>query len=91
MAKKRCIPCGGSGKVMGGGMMLADCDECDGYGKIIIKEEPDYLAKDSDSYKKAKNEIKNLDEKISDQEAEKILDDEIEKQKIVKLKDKKKG
>jgi hypothetical protein len=85
MAKKRCIPCGGSGKVMGGGMMLTDCDECEGYGKIVIKEEPDYLSKDTESYQKAKHEVKKLDDKISDQEAEKILDEEIEKQKVVRL------
>ena len=88
MAKKRCIPCGGSGQVMGGGMMLTDCDDCDGYGKIVIKEEPNYLAKETESYQKAKDEVKKLDENLSDQEAEKILDEEIEKQKIVKLKKK---
>lgn len=86
MAKKRCIPCGGSGKVMGGGMMLVDCDHCDGIGKIIIIEEPNYLAKDTDSYKKAKDGIKKLDTKLSDSDAEKILDEEIEKQKGKKKK-----
>lgn len=79
MNKIRCIPCGGSGKVMGGGMMLQDCDHCHGAGKVII-EEIDYLKKDSESYKKAKSKLKKLDKKLSDDDAEKILDDEITKQ-----------
>jgi hypothetical protein len=89
VAKKRCIPCGGSGKVMGGGMMLVDCDHCDGHGKIIVVE-PDYLAKDTESYKKAKDGIKKLDTNLSDSDAEKILDEEIEKQKTKTVKSKKK-
>jgi len=33
--KTRCIACHGSGVVMGGGMMMADCDNCKGTGKIV--------------------------------------------------------
>jgi RecJ-like exonuclease len=37
--KIRCKNCVGSGKVMGGGMLMADCDECEGVGKLYIKKE----------------------------------------------------
>ena len=91
MNKKRCVPCGGSGKMMGGGMMLLDCDTCDGLGKVIVPDEDDidYLAKNTEHYQKAKEEIKKIDDKISDDEAEKILDEEIEKQKPESFKKKK--
>lgn len=40
----RCIPCNGSGIVMGGGMMMADCDNCKGTGKIVkANDEVAYL------------------------------------------------
>lgn len=83
MARKRCTYCQGSGKIMGGGMLLQDCDECYGTGKVeIIDEEKDieYLvSKQSESYQNAKNKIKALDDNISDQEAEQILDEELAK------------
>jgi hypothetical protein len=65
---------------MGGGMILVDCDVCDGVGKTVIVEPPNYLEKGSPSYTKAKKAIKKISGKISDSEAEKILDEEIEKQ-----------
>lgn len=41
---KRCVPCFGSGKTMGLGMMLQECAECDGLGKIeVINDELAYL------------------------------------------------
>lgn len=85
MPKKRCMPCGGSGKMMGGGMLLADCDHCDGYGKIDVPhDEIDYLlAKNTEHYNKAKEEIKEL-ATMTDAEAESILDDEIKHQKTQK-------
>lgn len=83
MARKRCIHCQGSGKIMGGGMMLQDCDECYGSGKVEIVDEAndiDYLvSKQSDAYKAAKSKIKALDENMSDAEAEKLLDDGLSK------------
>jgi hypothetical protein len=87
MTKKRCIPCGGSGRVMGGGMMMNDCEHCDGLGKIIVSDDDiDYLAKkqndkELESYKKAKKNIKSVDESITDDQAERILDDELNKSK----------
>jgi len=97
MAEIRCIHCGGTGQVIGGGTMPKDCEHCDGTGKPIDKSqrwqdcdmcngtgkvrEIDYLKKDSESYKKAKVEIMDLASNISDEEAEEILDEEINIQK----------
>lgn len=78
---KRCIPCYGSGKVMGGGCILVDCDHCDGAGKVQLPEdEIDYLEmKTTESYKKAIKEIKSVDGKITDQQAEEMFDKEFKK------------
>lgn len=87
MPRKRCIPCGGSGKAMGGGMILADCDHCDGHGKIDVPpDEIEYLlAKNTEHYNKAKDEIKELGN-LSDKEAETILDENIKYQKTIEKK-----
>lgn len=77
MAKKRCNVCIGSGSVMGGGMMMTDCDNCDGTGKITVLE--DVMQKDSTEYKNALGNIKKLDDKMSDTDAQKLLDDELDK------------
>ena len=82
--KKRCNICYGSGKVMGGGMMQHDCDECDGSGKIIviendIEELEKIKAQQDESRQKAIAEIKNLDENISDEKAQQIFDEEFKK------------
>lgn len=81
MALKRCKPCSGSGKVMGGGMVFTDCDECNGRGKIeIVEQEIDYLlAKNTEGYNQAKEKIKKLDDKITDEQAENLLDEELDK------------
>lgn len=95
--KKRCNSCVGSGRVMGGGMMMQDCEHCDGTGKIFVADDPiDYvMRKESEAYQNAKAKIKNLDDKMSDQDAEKLLDDELSKvdnkdDKVVKIANKKK-
>jgi hypothetical protein len=75
MPSKKCMVCAGSGKVMGGGMMMWDCDDCDGNGKILIIEEP----KDSASYKEAIESIKALDPSIDDEKAKEIFDEEFKK------------
>jgi hypothetical protein len=79
--QKRCIPCAGSGKMMGNGMLMTDCHQCNGKGKIdIVKNEIDYLlSKDTEHYKEAKDKIKALDDSMTDAEAEKILDEELKK------------
>lgn len=83
MTKKRCVPCGGSGQVRGGGMIMINCEHCEGSGKIIIEDDDlDYLVtKQQESYQKAKKNIKAIDENITDEQAERILDDELNKSK----------
>ena len=78
MAKKRCIACTGSGRVMGGGMMMQDCDDCDGTGKIYI-DDPELEfneMKATKAYKNAIDKIKNTDKNLSDEAAENIFKDE---------------
>lgn len=72
MAYKRCGTCSGSGRMMGGGMMQIDCEQCDGKGKLFEPQDPiTYLEevkipakidikemKKSESYKKAKANLK---------------------------------
>ena len=88
MARKRCATCYGSGKVMGGGMMMQDCEECNGAGKINVVEEDieelNKIAKNTESYKSAKEKIKLVDKNLSDDEAEKILDVEFKKTNLEK-------
>lgn len=67
---KRCTVCTGSGKVMGGGMMLQECEECDGTGKISELK----IAE-----KEAIEKIKACDDKITDQDAQKVLEEELTK------------
>jgi DnaJ-class molecular chaperone len=74
MIKKRCPACVGSGKVMGGGMMMTECDECDGRGKIYEKSEP-VIDKDSKEYKNAITNIKKLGDNISDEQADQMFED----------------
>ncbi len=77
---KRCVPCGGSGEVLGGGMMKSDCHYCHGKGKIkVVDEEIDYLAmKQTDGYRNAKSRLMSSHSDISEQEAEKLLDEAFE-------------
>lgn len=78
MAKVRCKTCVGSGKVMGGGMMQQECDDCDGRGKIFIDEPKEFkIDKESNHYKKAIKRIKALNKDLSDREAEEIFDKEL--------------
>lgn len=55
---KRCIPCAGSGKLLGGGCVIVDCDNCDGRGKIeVIEDDIELLKlKESTEYKKVYDE-----------------------------------
>lgn len=68
----RCQVCYGSGKKLGAGMILLDCESCDSTGKIHAVNE--YLdIKSTESYKKAKAELQEQ-YAVSDDEAEKYLD-----------------
>lgn len=80
MERIRCSTCAGSGQVMGGGMMMWDCDHCDGKGKITKIEPTKFkLKKESPRYKKAVKEIQKLDPNLSEEEAQKVMDDELAK------------
>ncbi len=74
MIKQRCKACSGSGKVMGGGMIFNECDECEGKGKIYVPEKP-VIDKNSDEYRNAITNIKNLGDNISDEQADQMFDD----------------
>jgi len=73
-ADRRCPLCIGTGKMLGGGMIYKSCKTCDGVGKI-----KDLMSKDGDAYKSAKKRIKALDENMTDEVAEKLLDEELGK------------
>ena len=77
----RCRACQGSGQVMGGGMIYHDCEACDGDGKIEKPEdEISYLqVKQSETYQEAIDEIKSLDPKMNDSEADKLLKKQFDK------------
>lgn len=79
MAKKRCNTCVGSGRVMGGGMMMQDCEVCDGIGKLFIPDDPidHIMRKETEAYQNAKAKIKGLDSKMTDKDAENLLDAEL--------------
>lgn len=78
--KKRCVTCHGSGKVMGGGMMMYDCDDCDGRGKIAVINDDiaELNIRTTESYAKAIDEIKKIDPSITDEKAQEIFDKELE-------------
>lgn len=83
MPSKRCSRCVGSGTVMGGGMMMSECYDCDGTGKIKEEKITEVMSKESEEYKKAKERIKSLDENMTEDQAEKLLDEELDKQENV--------
>jgi hypothetical protein len=82
MAKRtRCTVCNGSGKVMGGGMMPAECDECEGLGRVaIVQDDIEELnVRMTESYKKAIDEIRAMNSSITEEQAKKMFDQELEK------------
>ena len=73
---QRCQPCGGAGIIEAGGFMKKDCNHCNGSGTIkIIEADIDFLlAKSTEAYQGAKEKIKALDDKLTDSQAEALLD-----------------
>ena len=81
ITSKRCTPCGGSGKVMGGGMMIHDCQPCKGSGKVSEAiDDIEYLqVKETESYQNAIKNIQKMDSNLSQEEAEDIFKSEFDK------------
>lgn len=75
--KTRCRSCQGSGKVMGGGMILQDCEDCDGRGKIAYENFYDDL-KNTPEYDKAIEKISSS-EHVTKDEAKEIFKEEFDK------------
>jgi len=76
----RCMNCNGSGKLMGGGMMMIDCDTCMGKGKVSDGKVSIEDIKNTDSYREAVRNIRALNPVLSKEQAEKLFDDEFESQ-----------
>lgn len=53
--KIRCKTCIGSGRVMGGGMIIHDCDDCEGTGKLYIPIDNSSIDPDFNNKKKHKD------------------------------------
>lgn len=75
----RCIRCGGTGKYLGNGMMLIDCNRCDGFGNEIEenidkKPEKNSIDKRSKAYKDAIKDIMKLDSNLSRFDAEMMFE-----------------
>lgn len=76
----RCMNCNGSGKLMGGGMIMIDCDTCFGKGKISDGKVTIQDIKNTDSYREAVKNIRAMNPVITQVEAEKLFDDEFKSQ-----------
>lgn len=87
---QRCDICIGSGKVMGGGMIYKSCEKCLGAGKLSLKKDCEHfdieMVKGNVIYNNALDKIKALDASMSDEQAEKLLDEELTKIEPVKIK-----
>ncbi len=74
-----CIKCGGTGRYLGNGMMMADCNVCDGddsepkavKGKDVLPP----IDRKSKSYQKAIKDIMAVNPSISRPEAIKMFDE----------------
>lgn len=80
MTSKRCPVCIGGGEIMGGGMIMKDCPNCDGYGTITEGVAPSKakavsVDRRSRSYRDAITKIMDL-HKVDREEAVKIFDEE---------------
>lgn len=80
-----CYRCGGSGRYMGNGMMMTDCDLCDDSGTPIKDDKPKEKAslamvnRKGKSYQAAIKDIMSLNPDISRTEAAKMFDEAFDK------------
>ena len=68
-----CHRCGGTGKYLGNGMMMTNCNRCDEHGKPI-KVAENKIDRKSSSYQKAIKDIMAINPTISRAEAVKMFD-----------------
>lgn len=73
----KCIRCGDSGKYLGNGMMLTDCNLCDDDTDIPNKFPK--INRKTKSYKKAIKDIMALHPSLTNVEAVKMFDEAYEK------------
>lgn len=73
-----CYRCQGTGQYLGNGMILTDCNLCNGDGKSVIIASPK-IDRKSSSYKKAIKDIMSINPSISREEAVKMFDQEYDK------------
>ena len=69
---KLCIRCGGTGRYLGNGMMMVDCNLCDDKGQL--KPSVTKIDRKSSSYQKAIKDIMAINPTISRSEAVKMFD-----------------
>jgi len=69
-----CIRCGGSGKYLGNGMMMTDCNLCDDVNEPIEVPSVAKIDRKSKSYQKAIKDIMALNPTITRPEAVKMFD-----------------
>jgi hypothetical protein len=79
-----CVRCAGAGKYLGNGMVMIECKDCDGFGKVEAKKVDekksiDKVDRKSSAYKEAIKEIMTLNPDISREEAVKMFDNAYEK------------
>ena len=79
---RRCWACGGTGDLMGSGMMLKECHHCEGFGTL---DEPKAVTpvvtvdRKSKSYKEAIEKIMKLNPKYTREDAVKVFDAKFDK------------
>lgn len=65
LQEKRCLTCQGSKEIMGGGMMMKKCPDCEGVGKLYVaNDEIKYLQEVIKATENANTDIGN-DKNIS--------------------------
>lgn len=72
-----CSLCAGQGQIMGNGMIMKECSQCDGHGDYepSTKYNAQKINKRSKAYKQAIEEIMALNPSISRVEAAKMFED----------------
>lgn len=73
--KRRCMSCNGSGRVMGGGMMMHDCDNCEGRGKIeVVDDDMTFLSEQENlRLKEAQVAVKKAHPELDSATIEKLV------------------